>query len=509
MINSPPVSAFFAALLIAARGPSPVRSFFRSLPVRPSSPSPTRRDMFFEKQTTYDRFGSERERKAYALAKTNNHTDLLTNPIRIVQPPEPVAPRTGKPLTGTAFVSGWCDDPTQSDQFVFDLLHRGETFAFDRIECFCDDAVLSKKLLSSRSARNTGLLDVLAIVQAPEPGGLPLPVQLFGVSAWVARLASPSVAAVRAVAATASEAAVEQVAVLLEGPVSPEEAAEMEAVLQEESEDGDLFDFSLLHANAIVDGREGEGYRLANFTNAGEVASPASSLRRDEAVRILAEMLSLDACAGRCLSAADADPHDSSSIWIRALRSGGYTRPQETEALVSPFDAMKNVAFYEFARADQARYKGLVEGTITLTPEERAAREAESRRRRRKEYKRLVKSEVEERQKEILAIAFQKLKVTFDDSKFRRGAITEEEWNQLYFSAFLDEAIFIWDSRNGGRKKRPEYHTEYDILWKPQMIAKYGKPPEEAKEETGGNDRTDQGGMGGGISSDFTSPFGL
>mmetsp|Transcript_9716 Transcript_9716/g.21638 ORF Transcript_9716/g.21638 Transcript_9716/m.21638 type:complete len:284 (-) Transcript_9716:292-1143(-) len=283
----------------------------------------------------------------------------------------------------------------------------------------------------------------------------------------------------------------------------------MEAVLQEESEDGDLFDFSLLHANAIVDGREGEGYRLANFTNAGEVASPASSLRRDEAVRILAEMLSLDACAGRCLSAADADPHDSSSIWIRALRSGGYTRPQETEALVSPFDAMKNVAFYEFARADQARYKGLVEGTITLTPEERAAREAESRRRRRKEYKRLVKSEVEERQKEILAIAFQKLKVTFDDSKFRRGAITEEEWNQLYFSAFLDEAIFIWDSRNGGRKKRPEYHTEYDILWKPQMIAKYGKPPEEAKEETGGNDRTDQGGMGGGISSDFTSPFGL
>jgi len=193
----------------------------------------------------------------------------------------------------------------------------------------------------------------------------------------------------------------------------------------------------------------------------------------------------------------------------------GYTRPQETEALLSPFDEMRNVAFYEFARDDQARYKGLVEGTISLTPEEIAAREAESRRRRRKEYKELVKREVAERQKELLVIASKKLKLTFDDSRYRRGAITEEEWNQLYFPAFLDEAIFIWDSRNGGKKNRAEYHTEYDKVWVPEMVKKYGKPQElaDGEGEQSGDTSSSAGGaadgMGGGISSDFTSPFGM
>lgn len=484
---------------------------FGSTAVRPrrGRPSLLPRHMFFEKQVVDDRFGSERERKLFTLRVTKNHTDLLTDPTRIAPLPEPVAARAG--LTGTAFVSGWCEDPGRSDQFVFDLLHRGEAFGFDRIECFCDDAALTKKLMSSRSARNSGLLDMLSIIQSPSPGADPSASHLYGVSTWVARVPA-SADRVRRIASAAAEGGVENLAVLVEGAATAEDLADMEAALAAASEDGALFDYSLLHAHRLVDGAEGGGYRIANATDAPEPGDAESVVHRDEACRLITELLSLDFSKGRAIKAKMVDVNDPGAIWLRALRNRGYSRPQELEALLSSFNSMKSVAFYEFARDDQARYKGLIEGSIQLTPEEIATRAAAAKRQRKKEYKELVKREVAERQAEILEIVFKKLKVVYEDSRYRRGAITEEEWNKLYFAAFLDEALFIWDTRNGGKSKRPDYHTAYDKTWVPQMVEKYGKPERAEGEKMSAPSDSPAGGIGAdesGISSDFKSPFGM
>jgi len=71
-----------------------------------------------------------------------------------------------------------------------------------------------------------------------------------------------------------------------------DQMSQMEEILRTVSENGVLFDYNILHINMATDGKEGEGYRLSNMTDVDAVSG--SVLPRDEANRIITEMLSLE-----------------------------------------------------------------------------------------------------------------------------------------------------------------------------------------------------------------------
>ena len=64
-------------------------------------------------------------------------------------------------VTGTALVSGFLEAKERTDQFVFDLLHKHG--AFTKIIAYNSDTSFAKKRLISRSARYSGLGNVLPL----------------------------------------------------------------------------------------------------------------------------------------------------------------------------------------------------------------------------------------------------------------------------------------------------------------------------------------------------------
>jgi len=89
------------------------------------------------------------------------------------------APIVANDLGGSVLISGLCNLKTRTDQTLLDFLKESNTFT--KITAFVDVAAASKKRLTSRSARYSGLLDVLEFKEAKEEGGLPSEVRLWGI----------------------------------------------------------------------------------------------------------------------------------------------------------------------------------------------------------------------------------------------------------------------------------------------------------------------------------------
>ena len=84
-------------------------------------------------------------------------------------------------VTGTALVSGFLEAKERTDQFVFDLLHKHG--AFTKIIAYNSDTSFAKKRLISRSARYSGLTNVLEYSE-----GTPEELLDSKVSEWVRAL---------------------------------------------------------------------------------------------------------------------------------------------------------------------------------------------------------------------------------------------------------------------------------------------------------------------------------
>lgn len=111
--------------------------------------------------------------------------------------------KMGAEVGGTALVSGFLDCQDRTDQFVFDVLHKHGTWhtarsalggpatlsstralrhhspcwsppgVFDKIVAYSPDMAFAKKRLLSRSARYTGLLNILTFSEVRPPSLAP------------------------------------------------------------------------------------------------------------------------------------------------------------------------------------------------------------------------------------------------------------------------------------------------------------------------------------------------
>ena len=67
-------------------------------------------------------------------------------------------------------VSGLLKSKESTDQTTFDFLKENPLFGWTKVVAFCDDKAFAKKRLTSRSARYSGLLDILEVRRRAEGG---------------------------------------------------------------------------------------------------------------------------------------------------------------------------------------------------------------------------------------------------------------------------------------------------------------------------------------------------
>jgi len=269
-------------------------------------------------------------------------------PTKNEAPPDAVAPARVMPALaqGTCLVSGFFDDPSRVDQTVFDYLHKHDTFA--KIVAFTGDVAFAQKRLVGRSARYTGLLDVLAFKQ----GGAPeLPGALQGADCWVAF--NVPLAEVAAQAAVAKAAGVKKLVVVAVAGSAAPDFADAAAALAGSStsftflavsalddaakEGGPIIVFKTPHADpdaaaAVVAAADGDPAAAA----AAVAAFPsvcAGAFSRDEAIRFAAESVLLPPAHNSAFVLSRGD--EVALNYTKGLRAKGYTRAEEVGFLMT------------------------------------------------------------------------------------------------------------------------------------------------------------------------------
>ena len=248
--------------------------------------------------------------------------------------PDAVEARTN--VDGTVLVSGLVKSQERTDQFIFDLLnHEESAFEFDKIVAFVDDVKFAKKRLLSRSARYTGLLDKLDFSEATSAGSLPTTEQLDGVKSWLAFLEGDDlVSSIKQVAKLAKDAStVENISILVTNAVELDVSGCKEAV-DALKDSGKVY--NLVAVGKLEDHAEGKiPYKYSEFGSEEGVLDAEAIFSRDEALRMVTELLQLECGANKALTFSEVyDVNATEAKLIKGLREAGYARPQEIDHMV-------------------------------------------------------------------------------------------------------------------------------------------------------------------------------
>jgi len=297
--------------------------------------------------------------------------------------PEPVASRPN--LDGKVLVSGWVNAKERTDQTVFDFLnHEDSAFQFSTIVAFVDDAKFAKKRLISRSARYTGLLDILEFEQAETIGALPTVAQLEGVKSWVVNVEGDVGRVLEVVERAQAVASLENVSILLSGAQEVQDVEEAKKAVAALEGMDDSKAYSLVVVGAISEAAEGSSpYQLKEFgTDEGLLLSNAT-YSRDESLRMLTDCFALASGAKKTFVFSEVhDVNQTETKLIRGLREGGYSRPQELDHMITkgPDEYTKACADYTTRTPKQSPYNEWLVEQQKLedgTREERMAKAAQ------------------------------------------------------------------------------------------------------------------------------------
>ncbi|GMH82179.1 hypothetical protein TrVE_jg13006 [Triparma verrucosa] len=302
--------------------------------------------------------------------------------------PDPIKPRTsGK----TVLVSGLLQCKDRTDQTTFDFLKDNPLFSFEKIIAFCEDISFAKKRLTSRSARYSGLLDMLEFREGTN--GVPTVEDLKDVDSHVAYGISEDTAG--QIAENAAKAGVKNLVALMEAPAS---SAAVESVLSSLSSASPV-SYTLLTVPSIVDGSEGKPYRVNSVTS-----DVGGTIPRDEALRIMTECLALDCASSNSYSVVAADTDEVAVEYLKDLRSKGYTRSQEIEKMLEGGIETFEVAVKE--KEDEAAMKVKKEEEFKKGAGARSlSREEEIKQllaKGKQEYKEMMEKKVKEEASDIL-----------------------------------------------------------------------------------------------------------
>jgi len=285
----------------------------------------------------------------YTIAESDAEMDIVNNIQSYLTEPEAVEARNN--IDGTCLVSGLVlkrpsDDDDEdddhrpdwslSDQFLFDLLnHEDSAFEFDSICVYGSDSKFAKKRLLSRSARYTGLLDKLDYRQGES--ALPQADQLDGVTTWLAVIeGGDHLQAVQEIAATCKLAhSVENVAILLTEANQLDARASQAAL--EDLQGNDSLSYTVVTVGRMENTPEGgKPYDFQKLGTEKAVLPEESVFSRQEAFRVITELLQLECGKNKALSFGEVYSNESTNTrLIKALRKAGYTRAHEVDHMMN------------------------------------------------------------------------------------------------------------------------------------------------------------------------------
>lgn len=257
--------------------------------------------------------------------------------------PEPQAVEARTNVDATITVSGAANArELRTDQFLFDLLnHQDSAFEFTKIVAAVRDPALAKKRLLSRSARYTGLLDKLDFVATPAETGLPTAEQLSGSKSWLAVVdvvtedsSMDWKAQCLEIVTTASAVdGLENVAVLLTG-ANELAASDCQAIV--DSFKATNKTYTIVAVGQLEDHPEGQQmYHFGQFGDAEAVLPAQAVFSRQEAYRMVTELLQLECGVNQALTFAEVYNVNVTEVkLIKGLREAGYARPQEIDHMV-------------------------------------------------------------------------------------------------------------------------------------------------------------------------------
>lgn len=329
---------------------------------------------------------------------------------------EETAEKPKRNVGGTVLVSGFMDEPSRTDQFVFDMLHKHE--AFEKIAVYSADNSFAKKRLTSRSARYTGLLDVLDFVQGSLDDllkGADGP--LAGVNSWLG-FAVDSATLVKQ-AEAAKSAGVKNLVLLC---ATDAEFAAAAGVLE-----GSKTEYTFIRTGEIVDGPDDR-----NVIDVGEVTDslPAgANITRNDAIRVASESLVLPLASKKSFTLFRGG--DEAAEYLKLLRESGFDRQKEIAAVIGG------------GKAEWLENKDKVEDdTMELTEEELEQQRLEEERWQKAQLAR-AQEEKEEQEREVA----RRIEIEFQLRFFEKrdlygdadGCQFLEDYREKFFDSFAED----------------------------------------------------------------------
>lgn len=367
--------------------------------------------------------------------------------VKAVVPPPPKGCVPG--IGGTVLVSGCLK--SSRDQFLFDLIHKQDVF--DKVVAFSEDTKATKKLLISRSARYSGLLNVLDFAEGSDASLVLDPASetspLHGVDAWVSFQVPKSDATQQAEAA--KQAGVKHLVVVSEGVGAVDVKAIQAAV------EGSDTVFTLLQCGSAEDGTEEGGpieLKAVDPDSAEAFAIPdGSSFPRKEAMRVCAESLLLPPAKNKAFALLPGG-EGKAAEYLKELRGKGYSRTQELGFFMT--GGYEEFAMKEEVEAERVRLEEY-ERSRPRTPAELEVIAAEK-------AAELAKDQLErdERDEEMVQVL---IKSQLDMYYFNQRFATEEEAKagfKKYGDPKVDEPRPLW--------KREGELPDHGINFKPWFI---------------------------------------
>jgi hypothetical protein len=193
-----------------------------------------------------------------------------------------------------------------------------------------DDVASTKKRFLSRTARYSGLLNILEFSSANLKNDDEVSTLLQGANAWIAfNLTQPDV---KRLSNSALSSQVQRVIFTMQLPIeSIEETSipEFDSAINSFATANPPRSLTVFRHGDIIDGDEDNPYEIVNAT----IPCMEATVERGVLARIVAETLSIGKSSNAAFGVSSSGPF--SSAYLNVLRSSGLTRSQEVEKMLT------------------------------------------------------------------------------------------------------------------------------------------------------------------------------
>lgn len=221
---------------------------------------------------------------------------------------------------GKVLVSGFLDSKERTDQFVFDVLHSQG--AWSKIVAFSHQTSFAKKRLISRTARYTGLLDVLEFDEGDRYDSALMQEKLQGCDAWLCFDCAAD--KIKEQVETAKAAGIKTLVLTSSLSAADAKAADLEQTFKAAG-----VKFTFIRTGTIKEGKEGGIVTVKDFSE----DLPTEEVLREDIVRAAAEVFRIDDAANKAFSFGKGDA--ASAEYLKSLREEGVDRVTELSNLIN------------------------------------------------------------------------------------------------------------------------------------------------------------------------------